>query len=1092
MTRKNIKWVTAFLLTTSLAVAMFPLPSLAAGENNMPVAAEAAQESEVPSLIEGELEGTSTDVVVENAGTAPEMMRERVSAEGSDNSEGGISEAPLALYSTDKYIVTRDSDGSEMGSYTLFSQATQSVSGMAKGAYTITLTEDDLDMGLWGGVQEGYQVTLKSGSGGPYKIICNQESDTINSTKHFSQIAGDLILEDIILDGAGKGGGIWLIAGTPSGTPSLTMKAGAVIQNCKDVLNYGAAVRTIGSNMTFTMEEGSSILNCSNQITGGGVAITAGNTFIMNGGVIAGNHSEANGGGVSIGGKFVMNGGEIRENSAQLYGGGVLITSGATIEIAKGTIQGNEAQAGGGIYLDDRASSTVFNIAGATITENEARNGGGVYSYALLKLSDCTITKNIATSTGGGLLLWTPVEIQKTEISGNEGKDGGGLFLRHYFRSGTSTLQEVQLKDNKAEWGGGIEVYASELLVEKSEISANEATENGGGIASVNTGSVTLEGTQVIANKAAAEGGGIYSDDSDYANPAGAESYQKIKTDSSTLFAQNFAGAGLFNPPSNAAGFTNLGFSSTSLTGKNMIHPDSLLNNYDINYANAAQGPVQIFNVTYMANGGVGGPFSDAVSASVAYMVKGNAETGITRDGYVFTGWNTNADGSGTSYSAGTSFLLANNITLYAQWEKVQVLLTVTFETNGGSKIEPMQVEKGGVVSKPVAPTKAGYQFAGWYKGANLEEKWDFATDKVTENITLYARWEAVATYTVTYYDGGADTGSVPVDTAAYLPGTKITVLGNTGSLVKTGFTFSGWLSNEDTPAFYPAGSTLTMPGKNITLTAQWASQPVAVTYTLTYDVNGGVGANYIDPARYVAGTVVSPLKALAEVGGWSRSGYTFIGWGSSPTATAALSSYTFGGNNAILYAIWAANPTPVAPATPTASSSTRPVSKRPVSPAVSSASSSSQSQAPSSAVASKPAPSSSSSLAPVTQSNNEVPLATHTQAHWSLFNLILTAVSMLGAVLFLWRVLAGKKQQRDDNAYKKENLNSPWRYILGILPILAGPVLLVLFIFTQNLKTSMVLFDTYSIMFAVIAVLQLAFALLFWRRDKTPTGKAN
>ncbi|MCR5357553.1 MAG: InlB B-repeat-containing protein [Lachnospiraceae bacterium] len=67
---------------------------------------------------------------------------------------------------------------------------------------------------------------------------------------------------------------------------------------------------------------------------------------------------------------------------------------------------------------------------------------------------------------------------------------------------------------------------------------------------------------------------------------------------------------------------------------------------------------------------------------------------------------------------------------------------TCTFETNGGSPIEPQTVVKNGFVTEPEPPVKSRYKFEGWYRDAELDQKWKFKTDKVNSNITLYAKWK--------------------------------------------------------------------------------------------------------------------------------------------------------------------------------------------------------------------------------------------------------------------------------------------------------------------------------------------------------------
>ena len=66
---------------------------------------------------------------------------------------------------------------------------------------------------------------------------------------------------------------------------------------------------------------------------------------------------------------------------------------------------------------------------------------------------------------------------------------------------------------------------------------------------------------------------------------------------------------------------------------------------------------------------------------------------------------------------------------------------TVTFQTNGGTELDPVTADYGQLLEKPADPEREGYQLEGWYKDADLTELWDFETDKVTGNMTLYAGW---------------------------------------------------------------------------------------------------------------------------------------------------------------------------------------------------------------------------------------------------------------------------------------------------------------------------------------------------------------
>ena len=140
------------------------------------------------------------------------------------------------------------------------------------------------------------------------------------------------------------------------------------------------------------------------------------------------------------------------------------------------------------------------------------------------------------------------------------------------------------------------------------------------------------------------------------------------------------------------------------------------------------------FTVTFDSNGG-----SEVKSVSVHSDGTISAPENPTKAGYNFAGWY-----SDRNYSNKWSFStkIRSDITLYAKWEKQIDKYTVTFESNGGSAVGSKQVNDGDKISAPVQPTKKMFVFGGWYKDSDFEEVWDFDTDVVTKNITLYAKWK--------------------------------------------------------------------------------------------------------------------------------------------------------------------------------------------------------------------------------------------------------------------------------------------------------------------------------------------------------------
>ncbi len=78
---------------------------------------------------------------------------------------------------------------------------------------------------------------------------------------------------------------------------------------------------------------------------------------------------------------------------------------------------------------------------------------------------------------------------------------------------------------------------------------------------------------------------------------------------------------------------------------------------------------------------------------------------------------------------------------------------TIVFVTNGGSTVAEQGVTGGGKITEPGDPTRFGYEFDGWYKDENCTQVWTFETDKVTGDLTLYAKWKVKPSTSDTYFD---------------------------------------------------------------------------------------------------------------------------------------------------------------------------------------------------------------------------------------------------------------------------------------------------------------------------------------------------
>ena len=170
----------------------------------------------------------------------------------------------------------------------------------------------------------------------------------------------------------------------------------------------------------------------------------------------------------------------------------------------------------------------------------------------------------------------------------------------------------------------------------------------------------------------------------------------------------------------------------------------------------------------------------------------------------------------------------------------------VTYK-DGDSEYAKQVLPSGTLATRPDAPAATpGYTFGGWNKADGTA--WDYASDKVTDNITLYAKW-AANTYTIAFdTTGGSEIAPITQDY-----GTQIAV---PEAPTREGYTFTGW--DREIPT--------TMPAENMTITAKWKVNQ----YTITFDTNGG---SEITPITQDYGT------AITAPANPTREGYTFIGW---------------------------------------------------------------------------------------------------------------------------------------------------------------------------------------------------------------------
>ena len=188
-------------------------------------------------------------------------------------------------------------------------------------------------------------------------------------------------------------------------------------------------------------------------------------------------------------------------------------------------------------------------------------------------------------------------------------------------------------------------------------------------------------------------------------------------------------------------GYTFTGWNTKQDGSGNAISAGQKVNANN-NYTLFAQWKADTVTITYKANANDGqADKKETVDAGSSYTVRANP---FTRNGYSFTGWNTQANGSGNNIKEGQVVTANGNNTLYAQW-KVNTV-TITYKANAGDGQADVidTINQGNAYTIKTNPfDRIGYTFAGWKLQANGSGNTvnPGQTFNPNANQTLYAIW---------------------------------------------------------------------------------------------------------------------------------------------------------------------------------------------------------------------------------------------------------------------------------------------------------------------------------------------------------------
>ena len=614
---------------------------------------------------------------------------------------------------------------------------------------------------------KGYTISGEDGGVAGTRLI---------DIKHGSKVT----INNVILNGNEKYAGIlgWAVPEVEEGFSEPRPKIiNLVLQNskidsCYDIDNKSKGGAIYLENANFTMNN-TSITNCKASNFGGAILLLG----VQN---------------VNLDARITNS---VFDRNSSNYGGALYLDNINLLMDSTKIINCKASESGGAMALinsegvdkvvEGRINNSIFD-------GNSSKNGGALCLVNNNLLMDSTKIINCKASESGGAILLARDEgvdkdvegrINNSIIERNSALNGGGIYID----KGTMNLDNSVVNDNEAKF---------KIVEEKDEATGEIKkliTGKGAGLYInaagdlENTNKNTITNTKFIKNKADAVGGGIYLLGSFYEN-----NKEKLYTDdnlynylkklpqyiklNNATFKANTAGFGYYNPPYKIESiktgpdavsnedYNALMSEKNSCRYKLIIkdandkwqHIESLINNYDIDYINP------ITTTTYMENFGRNGIYVNEELETKKYqdkdvdanVIKGRDITVLSYEDTKlrknpdahYICWNTEKDGKDINgnYNAGDIINEhKGNLTLFAQWEKPSIALTLDENYKGGKLTD--KVVMAGETMDPYLykPKRRGHTFKGWsYNKKHLDRV--HGDDIINEPTTIYAIWDEV------------------------------------------------------------------------------------------------------------------------------------------------------------------------------------------------------------------------------------------------------------------------------------------------------------------------------------------------------------
>lgn len=303
----------------------------------------------------------------------------------------------------------------------------------------------------------------------------------------------------------------------------------------------------------------------------------------------------------------------------------------------------------------------------------------------------------------------------------------------------------------------------------------------------------------------------------------------------------------------------------------------------------------------------------------------------VSRTGFALVGWYTDL---ALTQVFDFETTITGALTLYAKWDPLTVY-TITLDLNylNAPAATTVQGFEGTKLQRPADPIRGNYDFLGWYKDSATTQLWNFSSDLITANMTLFARWarqplpgvyvlisdawlENNATFVLWHGTGtvnknGVATGvpneyyfdNVATSYLALKRNVNNTTVGQVYNIAPSGGWGSVWNQIVVSSSTPKTGSLSASDGNYVTLQLRDNSVDENLTlYTVTFDFNYQ-GSPAVQTKTVLHGRTVTPITQP------TRNNYNFIGWS---TVSSHLLSFNFSTPieaDTYLYAIWEEKP---------------------------------------------------------------------------------------------------------------------------------------------------------------------------------------